>query len=450
MLFLFSACDDYLDIRPKGRVIPEVVADYEKMLNYHQLMKTSTEKIAFLDDDVWANTMYKYYDDEEKRAYQWAEYIWHSDVSTPMDWAYERIFVYNTIINNIADADDAGGSETKSIIAEARLGRAWEYFMLVNQYGQHYDKATAATDPGVVLLTKDDITQSIPQRSSVQKIYDFVIDEILTIADELPEINNVFRMTKTSAYAILSRVYLYQGEWEKCVDAASKVLENKSDLFDYNGAYLREGNQFKGIENFPKAEDNPESIFVRYFPTSNGVNAYTYATPEVIDLFDESDLRWTLFFSNNDYFGNSYGEGIFYYYRRLIHANIGMSVSDIILSRAEAYAHMGGQANRDLAMSDLNQLRKKRIKTDLYVDQVAIDDAQGLRLVLDERRRELMYHGLRWFDLKRLYKLNLFNDDIVHEIDGETFTLPAGDNRYVLAFPQNILFFNEHLEENPR
>jgi hypothetical protein len=79
-----------------------------------------------------------------------------------------------------------------------------------------------------------------------------------------------------------------------------------------------------------------------------------------------------------------------------------------------------------------------------------VDDDTALKLTLDERRREAMYNGLRWFDLKRLNKDPRFKKDLSREIEGETFTLPAGDNRYVLAFPRNILFFNEHITPNPR
>ena len=446
MLILFTACDDYLDIRPKGRLIPEKVEDYEKMLNEPQLLKTSTSMVAFMEDNVWGNNMYQWYSEEQKKAYQWQEYVWATDVSTPMDYAYGRIFVYNTIINNIGNADDAGDPNTESIIAEARLGRAWEYFNLVNLYGKHYDSSSSSDNLGVILITKDDITQDIPKRSSVQDIYDFVISEIEEIEGDLPDRSNVFRMNKTAAHAILSRVYLYMGDWQKCVNEASIALNAKSDLFDYNTAFLRDGNQFRGIENFPKTENNPESIFVRFFPSANGVNAYTYATPEVVDLFEDTDMRWSLFFSNFNYFGDSYGDGIYYFYRRLIFGNIGMTVPEVLLNRAEANARLG---NSDDALTDINLLRKYRIKTDDYL-VLTSDDDDVLKLVLDERRRELMYIGLRWFDLKRLNKDPRFAKDLSRVIEGETYTLPAGDNRYILAFPRNILFFNEHITPNPR
>ena len=35
------SCDDYLDIQPKGIVIPEKSEDYERLLNYAQLLKAS-------------------------------------------------------------------------------------------------------------------------------------------------------------------------------------------------------------------------------------------------------------------------------------------------------------------------------------------------------------------------------------------------------------------------
>ncbi|MCT4604383.1 MAG: RagB/SusD family nutrient uptake outer membrane protein [Marinifilum sp.] len=355
VLLLLSACDDYLDIRPKGRLIPEKVQDYEKMLNGPRLLINSTPILEILGDNVWPRDAYPWYSDEEKRAYQWADYIWSAEVSTPMNDAYERIFVYNTIINNIDDAIDATNSNTKPVVAEARLARAWEYFYLVNMYGKHFDKKTSAADLGVVLLTKDDITQTIPERSTVKEVYDFVINEIVEIADDLPEESNAIRMNKTTAYAILSRAYLYQGEWQKCADAASVVLGKKADLLDYNEVSLIRGSVYRGLENFPQTEDNPENILVRAFPLYGGVT--TYASASAITLFDDNDLRWTLFFTNKNYFGDPLGDGIYFYFRRSIWTNVGLSVPEILLSRAEAYVRLGGESNRNKAMQDVNLLR---------------------------------------------------------------------------------------------
>lgn len=52
-LVLLASCDDYLDLKPKGVVIPEKCEDYESLLNYAQLMKASEAYPNFMTDDVF-------------------------------------------------------------------------------------------------------------------------------------------------------------------------------------------------------------------------------------------------------------------------------------------------------------------------------------------------------------------------------------------------------------
>ena len=47
------SCDDYLYIQPKGIVIPEKSEDYERLLNYAQLLKASESYPNFMTDDVF-------------------------------------------------------------------------------------------------------------------------------------------------------------------------------------------------------------------------------------------------------------------------------------------------------------------------------------------------------------------------------------------------------------
>ena len=37
----FVSCDNFLDIQPKGIVIPKNYEDYETLMNYEQLLKAS-------------------------------------------------------------------------------------------------------------------------------------------------------------------------------------------------------------------------------------------------------------------------------------------------------------------------------------------------------------------------------------------------------------------------
>lgn len=52
-MFLLSSCDGFLGLKPKGKVIPETTEDYEQLLNYEQIQKTSEIYPNFMTDDAF-------------------------------------------------------------------------------------------------------------------------------------------------------------------------------------------------------------------------------------------------------------------------------------------------------------------------------------------------------------------------------------------------------------
>ena len=67
-----------------------------------------------------------------------------------------------------------------------------------------------------------------------------------------------------------------------------------------------------------------------------------------------------------------------------------------------------------------------------------------MQFILDEREREFMHEGLRWFDVKR------HNIVVTHNLaDGSKITLKADDKRRILQIPQTAIDVGG-LEPNPR
>ena len=74
-----------------------------------------------------------------------------------------------------------------------------------------------------------------------------------------------------------------------------------------------------------------------------------------------------------------------------------------------------------------------------------------LKMTIDERRREFVFNGItRLVDLKRMNRESWFAKDIVHSADGETWTLPANDPRYILPIPNTVLEFNPDIPQYDR
>jgi len=112
---------------------------------------------------------------------------------------------------------------------------------------------------------------------------------------------------------------------------------------------------------------------------------------------------------------------------------------EMYLIRAEAYARLGG-ANEVLGLNDLNTLRAARISG--YVN-VVLTGAPLMQAIANERRKELIGEGHRFFDLKRTTR-------IVNRITNCTnfCTLPANAREWAMPIPQSEILANPSMEQN--
>ena len=121
--------------------------------------------------------------------------------------------------------------------------------------------------------------------------------------------------------------------------------------------------------------------------------------------------------------------------------NMGPCVPEMMLIEAESWAREGNTAE---AMNLVNKLREYRYATGEDYLLTAATAKEALGHVLQERRRELMCHGLRWMDQRRLTNDPDFPTQTVTRVfKGTTYTLEPGAVRY--TFPMGELY----LEENP-
>ena len=139
-------------------------------------------------------------------------------------------------------------------------------------------------------------------------------------------------------------------------------------------------------------------------------------------------VNWTLKFNS---YGGSIGED-----------NIPIiRLSELYLNRAEALAELGGAANENSALEDLNAIRNRAGLADASSSGTAL-----VQDILNERRIELAFEGHRFFDLKRrgldIPKGNTVDDCV-------TCTIPYSDYRVVAAIQQAELDVNPNLVNNP-
>lgn len=468
---VFVSCKkDFLEIKPKGKLIAQTTLDYDQLLNNANLLITSVgsrggASEVVMGDEVAA--VQPYFESaylSTQRLFRWDDVIYEpNEDAQEMEFNMRSIYTYSKIINEVPNSTGGTEQEKKSIKAEALAGRAWTYFLLINYYGKPYNESTSSTDPGYPIITDADLTTTKFTRASVKEVYDFIVDDLTDAIPDLPSrLTGRLRMSKAAAEAVLGKVYMFMGKFDMAMPLLNSSIAGLSDaaipvqLYDYNetfapgGIFLPIGVLGPAYPSLP--ELNEQNVYGKQF-----INYWTFLnnelviTPETVALYEVSDLRLN-FYSGNAFFSGPYPAGLL---RRTGPQNtqIGVTVPELFLLSAECKARLNDLPG---AKSDLEQLRITRMPpVDATVpNSIATDQVALVEFILEERIREFAMQGYRWFDMRRLsvdpiYKNTVNYIHTLYEEDGSTTTFTLSPERFVLRFPPKVMDQNPGMENNP-
>lgn len=377
-----------------------------------------------------------------------------NESSTWSTWAYAyyTINAANNVINNLDGKVGAGVSQqdVNNVKAECLFLRAFCHFQLVNIYAQPYLEGQNRNALGVPVMTVSKI--SSPSRNTVGEVYDQVVAD-LVLADSLMSdsyqradvTDKLATVTKPVIQALLSRVYLYMGEWQKSADYATKVINSgKYNLYgadDYKAMWAQNVASAKGeiiFEIFSSKKndswDDSGWTMLPYITSKDG-SADVCATNDLYDLYSDGDVRKTMFVDNeSDHFITKYlGKTGSVDPKE---ANVPViKLSEMYLNRAEALYHGAAVAGVS-AQADLDALTSKR---------GAASVSLGSETLFAERRRELAFEGHIWFDYKRLGKSITRTD---FRADKNKDVLFPG-NAWAMPIPKSECDANPNMEQNP-
>ncbi|WP_057940211.1 RagB/SusD family nutrient uptake outer membrane protein, partial [Algoriphagus resistens] len=336
---------------------------------------------------------------------------------------YQQILFANIVLAELENfsEEEKQATDWKELKGAALFYRAYAYFGLARAFCLPYDRATAEGELGLVLRTSPDIDSPLP-RANLEETFDRILNDLTASREllaDLPAVNT--RPSKAAAYAMLSRVYLYQGNFEGSLENAELALGIFSTLIDYNSVDPSPSRPFVG--NFGEVIYYSEvfsQLFYFYFSGSA-------ISPDLIDQYRDGDLRKELYFYPRDGFMAYRGQ-----YSYLVNPFGGLAVDELLLNKAEAEARLGEESE---ALNSLNLLLEKRFTPESFEPLSGLNGEELINTILVERRKELVLRGIRWGDIKRL---NVLGADITlkRTINGEEILLPAGDLRFALPIPQ--------------
>ncbi|MEO6851457.1 MAG: RagB/SusD family nutrient uptake outer membrane protein [Mucilaginibacter sp.] len=306
---------------------------------------------------------------------------------------YSTIYKANALIEGIQSSTNITDSIKNQCLGEAKFIRAYSHFMLVNIFG----------DVPLVTSTNAAIN-AIAARTSSAAVYTQIINDLkdantLLVAN-YPASGDKVRANKWAACSLLSKVYLYIGDYTNAESQASLVINSGmySLLNNLNGVFLANSNETI-LQNW-----NTNGYVNFSFIPSSGQPSYPLSS-SLLNAFESGDNRksmWTKF---------TLVSGTAYYYpykykQRVITTGanaeyvVYLRLADVYLIRAEARAQLN---NLSGALADLNGIRSRAGLS----ATAANNQTAALTAIAHERQVELFTEGgNRFFDLKRSSNIN--------------------------------------------
>lgn len=531
-----TACDDFLSIEPQNDIVLENYwteeADVNSVLNSCYAQLESSDCISRMV--VWGELRSDNMTNGSGTPYSinniLKENILETNGYTNWQCFYSVINRCNTVIYYAPGVNEIDpnftDAELRATIAEATMLRSLCYFYLIRAFRD----VPYVTEP-----SNDDTQVYQVPASSFNEVLDRLIADMESVKDDAvrsygeESVENTCRVTRWACYALLADLYLWKGDWQRCIDYCDLVIDQKikeyeedyeenpttltTELYgkyplisestansNYAGTTYNEifgqGNSFESIFelNFINNQSVKNSAVSSFYgsvtSTTGQIGAPTFLYADAYaglnDYFSKTDCRYlenmkevnskvyiTKYVNQSVSFRTTTTGGSQPNVNSSVRSNdfanwIIYRLTDVMLMRAEAEVELAGDVNTDTPLTEeqdkhyrnafacvsavWKRANNKRVATTdtLVFDNYATSRTAMENLVLDERQRELMFEGKRWFDLVRVCRRDGDNSRMITKVLPK-FTENASVIRIKLA-TQDVLYWpynKEELKQNP-
>lgn len=435
LLLTSAGCAKFLEEKAdKSMVVPGTLSDLDALLwsssqiniNFPGLLEMGT------DDFYVKSEMFSALDAFGQQVYRWDKEINFDVPNTNIYWtnAYATVLTANTVLDKLKNYRESDPVFADKLEGEALFIRSLAFYYLVEVYAPAYVPGGDNDDLGIPLKLSSDIHEPI-RRATVKESYAKIVDDLLRAKSKLGAVVEFkTRASRPAASALLARIFLIMGDYDRALETAKEALSDYSNLMDYNDLDPSLATPFVPF--------NDDVIFFAYTASAPMIASYMANVDSTLyRMYGENDLRKELFFE-----GSTDNSITFKGWYSAINSGafMGMNTPEVHLLMAECYAR---KQMFDLARNSLKILLSKRYlggQTD-FID--IITDNEILSYILIERRKELLFRGVRWSDLKRLNREEAFRTTIVRKIQfnniEQVFELHPNDSKYVYPIPQTVV-----------
>lgn len=438
LLISFSSCKKYLEIVPKGVKIPTTLADYDAMIRdeYGNQRTTITQAILLLNDKFETTSNLNYYP-----LYS-ANYFWNeqadrialnnSDETTYYN-AYTAISTSNLLIEHVPAATEGTEADKAQLVAQAKVLRALNFYVLANYYADTYEESNAASKLSVPLILSADINAPYTQ-VTIKELYAFMLKDI---EEAIPNLRassaTVLHPNLGAAYALKARVYLTMGQYANALSAANEALKYNDKLYDWTQYYatyktmIEEPDKYNNSPS-PMGFDFVENYYYRHGSSYSSGRESALRTDRA-PRFEIGDARFASRWKLRTVAADTYYTSItigFYNYG-------GLTTTEVYLIKAECQARLNQVPE---AMNTLNAVRVKRIFAQNYSPLSAANTIDAVKLIQRTKANELINSITTFADARRLNKDPNYATTLTKIENGQSYSLAPVSHLWTMPFPQ--------------
>ncbi|RIW12094.1 RagB/SusD family nutrient uptake outer membrane protein [Algoriphagus lacus] len=429
ILLLLLGCDGFLDEKPSKTLDTpssfealQALLDNSSTMNFQPALplilggEYVSDDAGILALPIWQQNLY----------------LWKSEPFQVDDLVFDWRNMYNQVQNanvileqlELLPKTDSRWSEIRGA---ALFFRAHAYYNLYSLFldGPNLESLNLNLSIPVRRSTQISLTSEFVSKEEIKSIIKEDVEEAVGLLPN--QTQYPFRPSKTAAYALQARIYLAWAEYELALQAAENVLNSYRELLDYKTV--------NPAVSFPFELFNKEVIWQSRMGSYSFIFSQTafQVDPDLYSRYESNDLRRSLFYvrrSNGliNYRGSYDGSNTLF---------TGLTTAEMLLIRAECLARDG---EASLALVDLNDLLTKRYNSSFQPIR-NVEGEELLKKILEERRKELVFRGTRWSDLRRLNREPAFQTTMKRTFQGQEFELAPQGRSYALPIPPRELSF---------
>ena len=240
---ILASCSDQLDTLPDNRTTLDTPKKIAGLLVTAYPDRTPTLFNEWMSD----NTDYMGEQNSQgnrggDQYFFWQEQTEGGNDSPEQVWMlyYEGVYKANEALAAIEEQGGPKNDILRNSKGEALLIRAYDHFILANEFCRPYNGKTSTKDAGLYYATGIADFSAAAEQSNRGTVADVYAKIAADIEAGIPLLNDTYEVpkyhfNKQAAYAFATRFYLYYEKWEKAKEYADKLLGSNpaASLRDY-------------------------------------------------------------------------------------------------------------------------------------------------------------------------------------------------------------------------